>query len=141
MVRLSPPLFLLFYLHENVGPPTPPDTALPAQILQLLPCCESSLPGCSSAPPTGLDECFFFNSLVVRLPYTLIFCQFLLFFVFKFVVVLLLVVRGGTVYLPMPSSWLEVRFSRINQEEQQGSETDHATQGSSTEKESLETSD
>ena len=41
-----------------------------------------------SAPPTGLDECFFFNSLVVGLPYSLISCQFWLFFVFKFVVVL-----------------------------------------------------
>ena len=36
-----------------------------------------------SAPPTGLDECFFFNSLVVGLPYSLIFCQFWLFYVFK----------------------------------------------------------
>ena len=34
-------------------------------------------------PPTGLDECFFFNSLVVGLPYSSIFCQFWLFFVFK----------------------------------------------------------
>ena len=30
----------------------------------------------ASAPTTGLDECFFFNSLAVRLPYSLIFCQF-----------------------------------------------------------------
>ena len=36
-----------------------------------------------SAPPTGLDECFFFTSLVVGLPYSLIFCQFWLFLVFK----------------------------------------------------------
>ena len=36
-----------------------------------------------STPPTGLDECVFFNSLVVGLPYSSIFCQFLLFFVFK----------------------------------------------------------
>ena len=36
-----------------------------------------------SAPPTGLDECFFFISLVVGLPYSLIFCQFWVFFVFK----------------------------------------------------------
>ena len=36
----------------------------------LLPCHVSSLPWLSiSAPPTDLDECFFFNSLVVRLPY------------------------------------------------------------------------
>ena len=50
---------------------------------------------------------FFFNSLVVGLPYSLVFWQFWLFVVFKFVV-LLLVVRGGKVCLPMPPSWLEV---------------------------------
>ena len=61
-----------------------------------------------STPPTGLDECFFFNSLVVRLPYSLIFCQLWLVFGLKFVVVLLLVVWGGTVCLPMPQSCLEV---------------------------------
>ena len=34
-------------------------------------------PGFLSPPaPTGLDECFFFNSLVVRLPYSSIFWQF-----------------------------------------------------------------
>ena len=49
-----------------------------------------------SAPPTGLGECFLI-SLVVGLPYSSIFCQFWLFFVFKFVVALFLVVRGGTV--------------------------------------------
>ena len=32
-----------------------------------------------STPPTGLDKCFFFISLVVRLPFSLIFCQFWLF--------------------------------------------------------------
>ena len=67
-----------------------------------------------SAPPTGLDECFFFNSLVVRVPYSLIFWQFWLFFVFKFVV-LLFVMRGGKVYLPTPPSWLEVSHSFLNQ--------------------------
>ena len=36
-----------------------------------------------SAPPTGLDECFFFISLVVGLPCGSIFCQFWLFFYFK----------------------------------------------------------
>ena len=61
-----------------------------------------------SAPPTGLDECFFFISFVVGLPYSSTFCQFWLFFVFKFVVVLLLVVRGGTVCLPTLLPWLEV---------------------------------
>ena len=60
-----------------------------------------------STPPTGLDECFL-NSLVVGLPYSLIFWQFWLFFVFKLVVILLLVVQGSKEYLPMPLSWLEV---------------------------------
>ena len=36
-----------------------------------------------SAPLTSLDECFFFISLVVGLPYSSIFCRFWLFFVFK----------------------------------------------------------
>ena len=52
--------------------------------------------------------------MVVRLPYSLIFCQFwfvfVFVFVFKFVVVLLLVVGGGTVCLPMPPSWLEIVY-------------------------------
>ena len=37
----------------------------------------------ASAPPTSLDECFFFIFLVVKLPYSSIFCQFWLLFVFK----------------------------------------------------------
>ena len=76
---------------------------------QLPLCCVSSSPQLPiSIPPTSMDECFFFNSLVVGLPYSSIFCQLWLFFVFKFVVVLILVVRGGTVYPPMPPSWPEV---------------------------------
>ena len=35
-----------------------------------------------SSPSTDLDECFFFNFLVVGLPYRSIFCQFWLFFLF-----------------------------------------------------------
>ena len=76
-VCLTPQFLLPVYLHTNVGPPTLPAAALPDPI---------------PAPPTDLDECFFFNSLVVGLPHSSIFCQFRLFFVFKFVVVLLLVV-------------------------------------------------
>ena len=80
-------------------------------------CRESSLPWLPfCAPPTGLGECFFFNSLVVRCPYSSIFCHFWLFFVFKFVVVPLLVVGGGTVYLPAPSSWLKVHFLLLKQD-------------------------
>ena len=47
-------------------------------LLQLL---SAQLP--DSVPPTSLDECLFFISLVVGLPYSSIFCQFQLFFVFK----------------------------------------------------------
>ena len=78
-------------------------------VCQLLPCCESSLPWLPISPSsTSLDECFFFNSLVVGPPYSSIFQQFWLVFVFKFVVVLLLVVQGGTACLPIPPSWPEV---------------------------------
>ena len=72
----------------------PPAIALPRVLSAWLP---------FSAPPNGLDECFLFISLVVGLPYSSIFCQFWLFFVFKFAVVLLLVVQGGTVCLPYAS--------------------------------------
>ena len=58
-------------------------------------------------PPTGLDECFFFNSLVARLQYSSIFWQFWLFYVFKLVVILLLVVWGSEAYLPTSPSWLK----------------------------------
>ena len=87
----------------------------PCPVLQPWPCCESSptlLP--ISTPPAGLDECFLFNSLVVGLPYSSISQQFWLFFVFKFAVVLLLVVQRGTVYLPTPPSWLVISSLYIN---------------------------
>ena len=61
-----------------------------------------------SAYPTSVDECFFFNLLIVRLSYSLIFWQFWLFFVFKFVVAFILVVGGGKVYLTTLTSWPEV---------------------------------
>ena len=98
-VCLNPQLFFLVYPHANVVPLGPPAATLLRVLSSWLPV---------SAPPTGLDECFFFNSLVVGLPYSLIFCQFWLLFVLKFVVVLLLVVRGGAVCLPAPLSWPEV---------------------------------
>ena len=92
MVCLAPQLFFPVYLHAHVGPPAPPAAASPAQSSR----CEallsifSTLAACLH--PSCLNECFFFNSLVVGLPYSSTFCQFWLFFVFKFVVVLLLVV-------------------------------------------------
>ena len=53
--------------------PGPPATPLPRVLSPRLPV----------APPTSLDECFFFIFLVVGLPYSLIFCHLWLFFVFK----------------------------------------------------------
>ena len=69
-------------------PAAPLPTALhnppPHWVHQPPPCYESSLPWLSvSTPPTGLDECFFFISFVVGLPYSSVFSQFRLFFVFK----------------------------------------------------------
>ena len=79
-VCLTPQLFLLVYLHANVGLPALPATTSPslpaAALLRVL---STWLP--SSSPPTSLDEYFFFNSLVVGLPYSSIFWQFWLFFV------------------------------------------------------------
>ena len=64
--------------------PTPLHNLPPHWVHQPPPCHESSLPKLLiSTPPAGLDECFFFISLVVGLPYSSIFCQFWLFFVFK----------------------------------------------------------
>ena len=55
-------------------PPIPPGPALSCVLSTRLPI---------SAPPTSLYECFFFNSLVVGLPHSSIFCQFWGYFVFK----------------------------------------------------------
>ena len=81
MVCLAPQLFLPAYPQVNVGLPSPQDGS-PSPLAAALPWVLSTgLP--ISAPPTGLDQCFFFNSLIVGLPYSVIFCQFWLFFVFK----------------------------------------------------------
>ena len=91
-VCLVPQLFLPVYLHVNVRLPSLQSAALPTNCnLAYLGPPAAALPEVLSAwlpisiPPTGLDECFFFNSLVVRLPYSSIFCEFWLVFVFKFV--------------------------------------------------------
>ena len=90
----------------------PVQPALPG-LSSLLPCCASSLFACLSpisTPPTSLGECFF-NSLVVGVPFSLIFWQFWLFTVFRLVVILPLVVQGNEAFLPTPSSWLELSIS------------------------------
>ena len=53
------------------------------------------------------------NSLVVRVPFNLIFWQFWWFTVFKLVVILVLVVQGSKAFLPMPPSWLELSSNFI----------------------------
>ena len=55
-------------IHQSLGP---------AQATRVLSALAAWLP--FSTPPTGLDEYFFFMSLVVGLPYGLIFCLFWLF--------------------------------------------------------------
>ena len=50
VVCLAPQLFLLFYLHANVGLPTLPAAILPTLVLQLLPSCKFSPPGFPSLP-------------------------------------------------------------------------------------------
>ena len=80
-VHLAPQLFLPVYPHTNVELPGPPAAASLTLVLQMLPCPVSSLPPLPiSTCPVSLSECFFFNSLVVRLPKSSVFWQFSLFF-------------------------------------------------------------
>ena len=84
MVCLAPQLFLLVYPHAIMGPPVQPAATLPTPVLQPspLPWVLSAQLPVSTAPPIGLHECFFFNSLVVGLPHSSIFCQLWLFLLF-----------------------------------------------------------
>ena len=83
-------LALLVYLCAKVGPRGLLALGLPAPFvphsasLWIQPHCpESCAPQLPvSAPPTSLDDCFFFISLVVRLSCSSIFCQFWLVFCF-----------------------------------------------------------
>ena len=96
-VCFAPPKFLPVYLCASVGPQGLPATTLwdllatawPSLFHNLPPCWVHQSPSCRksspprlpiSVPPMGLDECFFFISLAVGLPYSSIFCQFWLFF-------------------------------------------------------------
>ena len=119
VVCFSPLLFLLVYLCVNVGPAShhlvesarcslacpipqsatllcPPATALPRILSVQLPI---------SAPPTGLAECLFFISLVVGLPYSWIFCQFWLLFIFKLLLSFWLCEEAQWVYLHLHLGW------------------------------------
>ena len=94
----------------HVGPPVPLAAALPP--LPRHGHKSSSPPWLPiKAPPTCLDEYDFFKSLVVRLPYSSIFWQFWVVFLFCFevIVIFLIVVQGGKACLPSPPSLLEVK--------------------------------
>ena len=95
--------------HINIGLPI-----LPASASLLPPHCHHTISSPPQLPisilPICLDEYFFFKSLVVGLPYSLVFWQFWLYFVLRLVVIPLVVVQGGEVCLPTTSSWLDVKF-------------------------------
>ena len=57
------------------------------------------------APPTGLGECVFFNSLVVGLPHSSIFCQFWLFSVFKLLSIFWLYEEAQCICLCLHLGW------------------------------------
>ena len=77
--------------------PCPPATLLQRVLFAQLPV---------STPPTGLDEYVFFKSLVVRLPYSSIFCQFWWFFAFKLLLSFLrLCKEAQCVYLRLHLGW------------------------------------
>ena len=102
MVCLAPQLFLLVYLRMNVELPSSQAAAL----LQVL-----SSPLLISAPPTSLDECFFFNYLVAGLPHSSTFCQFWLFFVFKLLLSFFwLCEEAQCVYLRLHLGWKSQSF-------------------------------
>ena len=63
-----------------------------------------------------------FKYSVVGLPYSLIFCQFWLFFVLRLVVILLMVVWGSELCLPSLSSWLTILLILKEAQSQVGEE-------------------
>ena len=89
--------------HVNMGP------SIPSPPLCATLCLLASSPYLHvSAPPILLEECSFFKSLVVRLPYSSIFWQFWVLFVWYVVVIPSCGLWGGKACLLMPPSWLEV---------------------------------
>ena len=85
-----------FYLHTSLCPSMSPHVSR------------------SLHPPTRLGECGLFKSLVVRLPHSSIFWQFLVMFFFCSIAVFFAIfVRGGEACLPVPPSWPEFIFLYI----------------------------
>ena len=71
--------------------------------------CDFSLTVVKHSPPyqSGCSLCFF-NSVIVGVPWILIFWHFWLFIDFRLVVFLLLIVWGNEGFLPTPPSWPEL---------------------------------
>ena len=92
MVYPVPQLFLLAYPHTNVGLPAVPATTLQSVL--------------STPPPVWMNV----SSLTLGCwtSTQFVFLAILVVFVFKLVVILLLVVRGSKAYLPTSPFWLEV---------------------------------
>ena len=115
-VCFTPPLFLPVYLCLNMGPqgllaatwPAPFHNPPPCWVCQLPPAASPLHPGCLSPPllPVWMN----ISSLSPWLSdfHTVRFSVSSGCFLFLIVVVLLLVVQGGTVCLPTPPSWPEV---------------------------------
>ena len=100
--RVCHPVHQLLPHWPAAALPTPLHNPPPRWVCQPPPSRESSLPRLPvSAPPTSLDKCFFFISLVVRLPYSS-----------SCVLFLNCCCPFGCARrhrcLPMPPSWLEV---------------------------------
>ena len=96
--------------------PTPLHNLPPRWVRQPLPCSESFPPPTRmliSTLPTGLDECFFLISLVVGLPYSLIFCQFWWLFVFKLLFSFWLCEEAQCVYLHLHLDWKSLNRSLL----------------------------
>ena len=96
VVSLTPQLFLMVYLHTDVGPPAPPAVAPPGVLSALL---------SDSAPPPCLDECFFFNPLVVGLHTVRFSVRSGCFFVFKLLSFFWLCKEAQCVYLCLHLGW------------------------------------
>ena len=103
------PVVLPVYLHVNVGLPSLPASASPRLPSAALPWVLFTwLP--ISASPTSLDECFSLTPWLSDFHTVRFSGNSGCFLIFKFFVVLLLVVQRGTVYPPKPPSWPDISF-------------------------------
>ena len=95
-----------FFCHSNRY--SPQSTLSQFHLQPALPARLAALPQVLTGLVILVD--FFFNSLVVRVPCSLIFWHFWLFIDFGLVVILLLVVQGSEGFLPTSPSWSELKY-------------------------------